>query len=204
VAESRAGYCFIPFEQYPLLSGIIFNDNQRVIFKNFPLILINALCFFVVFLFFYLIGECMFGIIGAGTLVRGVVGLVMDYPEFEQFQHCFATEEACAEALWAARWPNGFQCPRCHGSRSYPIKSRRLYECADCRYQVSLIAGTVFENSRTPLTKWFLALYMISLPTGISAVSLQKMLQVTYKTAWTIGTKLRYAMSQDSDSQLLT
>jgi transposase-like protein len=130
--------------------------------------------------------------------------LDMDFPDFEQFQLRFSTEDACAEALWTARWPNGFQCPRCHGSRAYPIKSRKLYECANCQYQVSLIVGTVFENSHTPLTKWFLALYMISRPAGISAISLQKMIQVTYKTAWSILTKLRYAMSQDSDSRLLT
>jgi transposase-like protein len=134
----------------------------------------------------------------------GVIDLNMDFPDFEHFQLHFSTEDACAEALWAARWPNGFRCPRCHGSRSYPIISRKLYECANCQYQVSLIAGTVFENSHTPLTKWFLALYMISRPTGISAVSLQKMLQVTYKTAWSILSKLRYAMSQDSNSRLLS
>lgn len=123
---------------------------------------------------------------------------------FEQFQERFSTEEACAEALYQARWPDGFRCPRCACSHAYFIRSRKHYECADCHYQVSLTAGTVLENTRTPLTKWFLAMFMMSRPNGISAIAFQRLANVTYKTAWTMLMKLRSAMNQADEDQPLT
>lgn len=129
--------------------------------------------------------------------------MMAEFMDFDEFTARFSTEEACEEALFAVRWPNGFRCPRCNCSRAYPIRSRKLYQCADCHYQASLIAGTVFEHSRTPLSKWFIAIYMMSRATGISAVALQKILKVTYKTAWTMLMKLRCAMGRKEDADIL-
>lgn len=117
---------------------------------------------------------------------------------FEAFCHRFNSEQSCAEALFQARWPDGFRCPSCSHSRYYLTSTRRLplYECASCRRQTSIIAGTVMEGSSTPLTRWFQALFLLSQPDDISSNRLSQILQVTYKTAWLISHKLRHAMQQ--------
>jgi hypothetical protein len=79
-----------------------------------------------------------------------------------QFQRQFADEAACREYLEACRWPDGFRCPRCGHRRAFPLRAWRRRECANCRYQVSLTAGTVFHRTRTPLTLWFWAAYLMT------------------------------------------
>lgn len=121
---------------------------------------------------------------------------------YEAFCSSFQTVEACVEALYKSRWPKGFQCPKCRFDSYYLIRTRRLplYECKNCRHQTSIIAGTIMEGSSTCLTRWFQAMFLLSQPTGISAMRLSKLLQVTYKTAWLIAHKIRSAM-QHADSQ---
>ncbi|MDG0812373.1 transposase [Cohnella rhizosphaerae] len=112
-------------------------------------------------------------------------------------------EDDCEGALFAAKWPHGFRCPRCAHPCYYGVSSRnrRLFECRCCRHQTSLTAGTVLEGSRTPLTKWFQAMYLMQI--GISAKLLAELIQVTYKTAWLINHKLRHAIGQwDRDRPL--
>lgn len=113
-----------------------------------------------------------------------------------QFQKQFATEEACADYLRACRWPSGFACPRCGHESAYAITGRRRWQCASCRYQVSVTAGTVLHNSKTPLTTWFWAAYLMTTDKrGLSALLLQRQLGISrYETAWMILHKLRRAM----------
>jgi transposase-like protein len=114
----------------------------------------------------------------------------------QQFQRQFADEAACREYLEACRWPDGFRCPRCGHGRAFPLRAWRRRECAKCRYQVSLTAGTVFHRTRTPLTLWFWAAYLMTTDKrGISALLLQRQLAIRrYETAWLILHKLRRAM----------
>ncbi|MDI3467258.1 MAG: Mobile element protein [Nitrospira sp.] len=79
-----------------------------------------------------------------------------------QFQPQFASEDACAEYLTACRWPDGFRCPRCGQPSAYGLAGRHRWQCASCRYQVSVTAGTVLHNSKTPLTTWFWAAYLMT------------------------------------------
>ena len=72
-----------------------------------------------------------------------------------QFQKKFGTEKACQKHLFRLRWPEGFRCPRCQHGEAYVHRTRHLYHCKACGYQVSLTAGTVFHKTRTPLHKWF-------------------------------------------------
>lgn len=111
----------------------------------------------------------------------------------------FGTEQACIDTMFQFRWPNGFRCPSCRHPHYYLITSRRLplYQCCSCGRQTSIIAGTVLEGSRTPLTTWFKAIYLLALPSGISATQLCQIIEVTYKTAWLIAHKIRNAMQQD-------
>ena len=112
-----------------------------------------------------------------------------------EFQSKFATEEACQEYLAACRWPEGFKCPRCAHPHGYALVGRRRWQCAACRHQVSLTSGTVLHNTKTPLTLWFWAPYLMTTDKrGVSALLLQRQLGLRrYETAWMILHKLRRA-----------
>jgi transposase-like protein len=108
-----------------------------------------------------------------------------------------------AEYLESLRWPNGPVCPHCGESerRPYRLKSntRRLWKCAKCRKQYTVTVGTIFEGSHIGLNKWLLAFYLLcSSKKGMSAHQLHRMLGVTYKTAWFMAHRIRYAMEQPS------
>jgi transposase-like protein len=113
-----------------------------------------------------------------------------------EFQLQFATEEACEEYLMTCRWPDGFACPRCRHGRAYRIARTRRWQCVACRHQVSLTAGTILHNTKTPLTVWFWAAYLaVTDKRGISALLLQRQLGLRrYETAWMLLHKLRRAM----------
>lgn len=70
-----------------------------------------------------------------------------------QFQSEFASEEACQQYLAGCRWPDGFVCPQCGHGRAYELVKQRRRQCAKCRYQVSLTAGTVLHRTKIPLTQ---------------------------------------------------
>jgi transposase-like protein len=113
-----------------------------------------------------------------------------------EFQSKFATEEACQQYLAACRWPDGFVCPRCGNRRAYELGKLRRWQCAGCRHQVSLTAGTILHNTKTPLTVWFWAAYLMATDKrGISALLLQRQLALRrYETAWMMLHKFRRAM----------
>jgi transposase-like protein/ribosomal protein L37AE/L43A len=113
-----------------------------------------------------------------------------------EFESMFATEEACQKYLAECRWPDGFICPRCGNRSSYEIGRGRLWQCTGCRYQVSLTAGTILHNTKTPLTAWFWAAYLMTTDKrGVSALLLQRQLGLRrYETAWMMLHKLRQAM----------
>ena len=117
-------------------------------------------------------------------------------PSLLDLQDRFSSEKDCAEFLFNRRWPDGFKCPRCGTEKCYPIKRRGLYECAACRYQVSVTAGTVLHGTRTPLRLWFTAIFLMTTDKrGISSVWLGKQLGVSQKRAWVMLHKLRKAMA---------
>lgn len=115
-----------------------------------------------------------------------------------EFLKNYGTEAQCEQALEAVRWLEGFQCPRCAGEAHSILRdgSRKVFQCSTCRYQASLIAGTVFQGTKLPLTIWFLAIYLISqAKTGLSALALKRHLGVSYPTAWLMQHKLMQAMA---------
>jgi len=111
------------------------------------------------------------------------------------------SEEDCEGALYAAKWPSGYHCPRCAHRRHYSViwRGRKRFECSTCGHQTTLTAGTILEGTRTPLCKWFQAMYLMQI--GISAKLLSELIEVTYKTAWLMNHKLRFAIEQ-WDSEL--
>lgn len=113
-----------------------------------------------------------------------------------EFQRLYGTDEQCEEALVGARWPSGWHCPRCTGTRYAPTHNgRRLWECLACRYQCSSIVGTVFEHSKVSLSRWFLAIYLMTQSkNAISALELKRQLGIGYKSAWLLKHKLLQTM----------
>ena len=115
----------------------------------------------------------------------------------------FSTESACLEYLAAQRWKEGYVCPKCGSRHGYRLRNGR-YQCAQCRYQVSVTAGTVLHKTHLPLTKWFLAFYLVCLDKrGISAVQLSRQLGMTYKSAWYLLKRVRAAMGQRDEKHQL-
>src|SRR5438477_6146397 len=128
-----------------------------------------------------------------------------DYPrDLAEFERRFATEEACRRYLAQLRWPDGFRCPRCGRPKAWPAREGRLWHCADCGRQTSVTAGTIFQDTRTPLPTWFRAMWWVtSQKTGTSALGLQQVLGLgSYETAWTWLHKLRRAMVRPGRDRL--
>jgi transposase-like protein len=120
-----------------------------------------------------------------------------DLPEdMPSFLARFGTDGQCREYLFKARWPNGFRCAACDHDDAYALRTKIVYECVACRKQHSLLAGTIFEQTKTGLAKWFLAIYLVtSSKGGIAATELQRQLGLgSYQTAWTWLHKLRKAV----------
>lgn len=113
-----------------------------------------------------------------------------------EWQKQFGTEKACTDALAHVRWPQGFQCPAC-GSQKYSfIATRNLYQCSQCRHQVSITADTLFHSTKAPLVKWFWAIYLTASDKGgVSALRLSKHIGVSWITARNMLRKIRTAMA---------
>ncbi len=121
------------------------------------------------------------------------------FPEsLPEFQRLFPDDAACAAYLAAIRWRNGFICGSCgEAAEPYRISTRpHVLVCRKCRKETRLTAGTVMQDSHTPLSVWFCAAYLASsLTPGISAVQFQRQLGLSrYETAFQILHKLRAGM----------
>jgi transposase-like protein len=133
-----------------------------------------------------------------------VFGPVEDFPrDLADFERRFATEAACRQYLIRLRWPDGFRCPRCKREKAWPVRGT-LLQCAGCGRQRSVTAGTIFQDTHTPLTTWFRAMWWVtSQKTGVSALGAQRVLGLgSYKTAWTWLHKLRRAMVRPGRDRL--
>lgn len=127
-----------------------------------------------------------------------------DYPKnLGEFEASFSSDEACRDYLACLRWPEGFRCPRCENAKAYTIGSA-LYQCSKCRYQMSVIAGTIFQDTHKPLTVWFRALWWVAgQKNGASALGLKRILGLgSYQTAWAWLHKMRRAMVRPGRDRL--
>ena len=123
--------------------------------------------------------------------------LPSDLPDdLPSFLERFGTDEQCRAYLFQARWPEGFRCSACGHERAWAHKARLIDECAACGKQHSLLAGTIFEQTKTGLSRWFLAIYLVtSSKGGISAMELKRQMGFgSYQTAWSWLHKIRKAM----------
>ena len=123
-----------------------------------------------------------------------------------EFLDRYGSEDKCEAALIASRWPEAFACPAC-GSRensSFRREGRLYWQCSACRHQCSVISGTIFEATKLPLTRWFLAMHLLTQSkNNVAALELMRHLGVCYKTAWLIKHKLMEVMRVREDSRVL-
>jgi transposase-like protein len=125
------------------------------------------------------------------------------------------SEDEAREFLEAQRWPNGAICPHCGvEGESYRLKPKEgskspvrpgVWKCGGCRKQFTVKVGTIFEDSHIPLATWLKAIHLLcASKKGMSAHQLHRMLGVTYKSAWFMAHRIRYAMTQEPLSSKLS
>lgn len=117
----------------------------------------------------------------------------------------FSDEGKARELLESLRWPGGVACPHCGGADPYRLNTKptaknpgriRLWKCSQCGKQFNVTVGTVFEGSHIPVAKWLMGIHLMSASKkGMSAHQLHRMLGITYRAAWFMNHRLRYAMA---------
>jgi hypothetical protein len=123
---------------------------------------------------------------------------------FMEFAEKFATEEACREKVFEARWPDGFVCPKCGGTKCCFVTSRNAYQCNKCKNRTSPKVGTLMEDSPLPYKTWLWAIYLVATDKrGVSGKELERQLHVTYHTAWYLLHRIRKAMGSRDEKYLL-
>jgi hypothetical protein len=131
----------------------------------------------------------------------------------------FPDEDACKLFLFEHRWPDGVECPRCSNKKVYRLSHKPWHwQCQnrDCDsekpgknrgYRFSLITGTVFENTKYPLTTWFMvAFMMLHSKKGMNALQIKRMVfheKASYETVWYMCTRIRAAMNNEEFSALM-
>src|SRR5438105_5172668 len=118
----------------------------------------------------------------------------------QEFDQRFSNDDSCLDEIFKLRYPNGADCVTCKKvTKYYKLKGRKAYSCEFCRTQTHPLAGTIFEKTTTPLKLWFHGLFLMTQTrSGISAKQLERMLGVTYKTAWRMWKQIRTLMA-DTD-----
>ena len=130
--------------------------------------------------------------------------MVSKYPNtLQDFIDSFPTEDACREYLALIRWGEGFVCPSCDHTQAWK-QARHVLRCARCKRDVSVTAGTLFQDTHIPLRLWFQALWsVVSQKQGVSALGLSRILGIDrYETAWRMLKKIRRAMVRPDRERL--
>jgi len=123
-----------------------------------------------------------------------------------EFMGRYGSDDKCEAAVVESRWPSGFVCPACgcRQSSSFRREGRLYFQCTACRHQCSVISGTIFAATKLPLSRWFLAMHLLTQSkNNVAALELKRHLGVCYKTAWLIKHKLMEVMRVREDSRQL-
>lgn len=114
-----------------------------------------------------------------------------------EFLDFFKDEETCTRYFRAMRFRDGEYCAHCGHKHVYEMKGGR-FRCAKCKKDFTLKTNTIFGESKLPIRKWFIAIYLLTTNTkGISSVQLAKHVGVTQKTAWFMDHRIREVMQQN-------
>jgi transposase-like protein len=122
--------------------------------------------------------------------------MIQEFSSRSDMMKVFRDEQTCIDHLRAIRWASGPFCPYCGSTKVYHFSDNRTHKCGekDCRQRFSIKVGTIFEDSKIPLQKWFVAIWLLtSHKKGVSSAQLARDLSVTQKTAWFMTHRLRHA-----------
>ena len=121
-----------------------------------------------------------------------------EFKTLADFLDHFHDEKTCLEAFTKMRFRNGEYCPHCGHNRIHLFANGKRYRCAKCKQDFTIKTKTVFGESKLPLRKWFIAIYLLSTSgKGISSVQLAKQVGVRQSTAWFMGHRIRSTNTQD-------
>jgi transposase len=122
-----------------------------------------------------------------------------------EFFKRFPNDDACLDHVMEVRYGMRHPCGKClNVSTFHRLTGRPAYSCAHCGHHVYPCSGTIFQDTRTPLTVWFYAIYLfVATRHGVSAKELQRTLGVTYKTAWRMGQQIRLLMDKADGEAIL-
>jgi transposase-like protein len=131
--------------------------------------------------------------------------MIRQFDSLMDLMETFADEQTAIDHLTAIRWRNGPFCPYCGGTRIYHFSDKRTHKCGDCRQRFSIKVGTIFQDTKIQLRKWFAAIWLItSHKKGIASAQLARDIKVTQKTAWFMLHRLREAARTNSFYRPLT
>jgi len=120
------------------------------------------------------------------------------------FRKNYPDDSACLDKIFQLRYSHLTHCPECNKEANFRrVTTRRAYQCKHCYFQLYPTAGTIFEKTRTPLSYWFYAIYLMTATrNGVSAKELERQLGVTYKCAFRMAHKIRELMSNTKSNKL--
>jgi transposase-like protein len=124
----------------------------------------------------------------------------LEFKTLTDFTDHFCDEETCVKHYTATRFADGEFCPHCGHREIYSFKGGKRYRCQSCKKDFTIKTGTLFGESKLPLRKWFIAIYLLSTTSkGMSSVQLAKHVGVTQKTAWFMAHRIRAAHQQGTE-----
>jgi len=130
--------------------------------------------------------------------------MIREFNSLIELFEAFPDEQAAVDHFTAIRWAGGKFCPHCGGDKIYTFADRRTHKCCQCRQRFSIKVGTVFEGTKIPLRKWFVAIWLLtSYKKGIASTQLARDIKVTQKTAWFMLHRLRHAATTKSFNEPL-
>ena len=120
--------------------------------------------------------------------------MIKHFDSLFDLMDAFPDEQSCLDHLRAIRWKGGEFCPHCGCDRIMHFSDKKTFKCSDCRQRFSIKVGTIFQDTKLPLRKWFMAIWLITNHAkGIASTTLAKDLKITQKSAWFVLHRLRHA-----------
>jgi transposase-like protein len=133
------------------------------------------------------------------------MAVIKQFNSLFDMMEAFPDEQSAIDHLRSIRWGSGAHCPYCGSTKVYDFSDKRTHKCGDCRQRFSIKVGTIFEDSKIPLRKWFMAIWLItSHKKGVASTTLARDIKVTQKTAWFMLHRLRHAARTKSFNRPLS
>jgi transposase-like protein len=127
-----------------------------------------------------------------------------EFKSIVQLVTYFKDEKTCLRFIEDNRWKDGIKCVHCGMDKIHRFKDGKRFECASCKERFTVKVGTIFQNSKLPLIKWFIAMYYLGGHNkGISSYDLAEDIHVTQGTAWYMMQRIRNAFRAAQGTELI-